>query len=230
MANVKHFEPKIRPKAAKPARAHRLPKIHKKFDKIPKFRPIIDATGTTHYGVGKFLSQLLQPLTINEHTVKDTFDAKSRIRTINQALFSQGYQYVSFDVESLFTNVPLEGTLAVIEKRIYDEKELYTSLKKITLRKLIRDTCKKTIFSCSGVYYEQVDGVKRVALSPVLDFLLHKFHSFDHNIRFTYDAFSDEPPHFLDLNLVGNRFSIYRKHTFTGQYTCLALLSSFPSL
>ena len=72
---------------------------------------IIDTTGTTHYGVGKFLSQLLQPLTINEHTVKDTFDAKSRIQTINQALFSQGYQYVSFDVESLFTNVPLERTL-----------------------------------------------------------------------------------------------------------------------
>ena len=66
----------IRPKAARPARAHGLPKIHKKFAKIPKFRPIIDTTGTTHYGVGKFLSQLLQPLTRNEHTVKD---AKSRI-------------------------------------------------------------------------------------------------------------------------------------------------------
>ena len=26
------------------------------------------------------------------------------------------------------------------------------------------------------------------------------------------------PPHFLDLNLDGNKFSIYRKHTFTGQY------------
>ena len=99
------FQRLIRPKAAKPARAHGLPKIHKKFDKIPKFRPIIDTTGTTHYGVGKFMSQLLQPLTINKHTVKDPFDAKSRIQTIDQALFSQGYQYVSFDVESLFTNV-----------------------------------------------------------------------------------------------------------------------------
>ena len=148
-----------------------------------------------------------------------------------------------------------------IEKRIYDEKELDTSLKKTTLRKLIRDTCKKTIFSCNGVYYEQIDGVsmggslgpvlaniiltefEQVIIDPLInsgiikfycryvddtlllikrddiDFLLHKFHSFDHNIRFTYDAFSDEPPHFLDLNLDGNRFSIYRKHTFTGQYT-----------
>ena len=36
---------------------------------------------------------------------------------------------------------------------------------------------------------------------------------------FTYDKFSDEPPHFIDLNLDDNKFSLYRKHTFTGQYT-----------
>ena len=117
----------IRPKAAKPARAHGLPKIHKKFDKIPKFRPTIDTTGTTHYGVGKFLNELLQPLTKNKHTVKDTFDAKSRIKTIDKALFTQQYQYVSFDVETLFTNVPLEKTLSVIERWIYDENTVNAS-------------------------------------------------------------------------------------------------------
>ena len=36
----------MRPKNAKPARAHVLPKIHKEFSNIPKFRPIIDTTGT----------------------------------------------------------------------------------------------------------------------------------------------------------------------------------------
>ena len=98
----------IRPQSAKPARAHGLPEIHKPFDDIPKFRPIIDTTGTTHYEIGKYLSQLLHPLTINELTIKDTFDAKTRIETIDQSYFKQGYKYVSFDVESLFTNVPLE--------------------------------------------------------------------------------------------------------------------------
>ncbi len=53
--------------AAKPARAHGLPKIHKSFKQIPKFRPIIDTTGTTHYEIGKYLSQLLHPLNTNEH-------------------------------------------------------------------------------------------------------------------------------------------------------------------
>ena len=57
-----------------------------------------------------------------------------------------------------------------------------------------------------------------------IDFLLNKFHSFDSNTRFKYCKFSEEPPHFLDLNLDDNRFSIYRKHTFIAQYTHFEVL------
>ena len=46
----------MRPKDTKPARVHGLPKIHKEFSNIPKFRPMIDATGTTHCLVGKYLA------------------------------------------------------------------------------------------------------------------------------------------------------------------------------
>ena len=47
-------------------------------------------------------TQLLHPLTTNEHTVKDTFD-----------------------VESLFTNVPLERTLQIIERRGFTMRKNY---------------------------------------------------------------------------------------------------------
>ena len=46
----------MRPKATHFGQAHELPKTHKPFTNIPKFRPIIDTTGTPHYNVGKFLS------------------------------------------------------------------------------------------------------------------------------------------------------------------------------
>ena len=75
------------------------------------------------------------------------------------ALFAEGYTFVSFDVESLFTNVPLQRTLKIIEDRIYNKKLFKTKLKKSTLRKLIRDTCTKTVFSCNNKLYEQTDGV-----------------------------------------------------------------------
>ena len=125
----------MRPKNAKPARAHGLPKTHKAFQTVPKFRPIIDTTGSTHYKVGKYLSNLLQPLTINEFTLKDSFDTASKIRDIPKELFTDGYVYASFDVTSLFTNVPLQRTINVIIDRIYNKAEIETNLKKVNLEK-----------------------------------------------------------------------------------------------
>ena len=41
--------------------------------------------------------------------LKDTFDAANKlIKAIPPALFAEGYEFISFDVESLFTNVPFQ--------------------------------------------------------------------------------------------------------------------------
>ena len=156
-------------KNAKIGRAHGSAKIHKEFDKIPPLRPIVDTTGSTHYGVGKFLTSLLNPLTQNEYHLKDSFTAAERIKQIPANLYDEGYKLVSFDVKSLFTNVPLDKTIQVILDRVYNQKQITTTLKKNTLRKLIRDTCSKTAFLSGGVIYEQKDGVSMgSSLGPVL--------------------------------------------------------------
>ena len=100
----------ISPKSMQVERAHGLPKIHKKYTDLPSFRPIIDTTNTPHYGVGKFLTCLLNPLTQNVYSIKDSFEAVDRICSIPTELFNEGYHYFSFDVTSLFTNVPLNKT------------------------------------------------------------------------------------------------------------------------
>ena len=159
----------LRPKGGNRARARGLPKIHKEYDRLPKFRPIIDTIGTPYQGIGTFLKDLLNPLTKNEFTVKDTFDAVDRIHNIPSYLFDDGYSYVSFDVESLFTNVPLKRTVNIILDRIYKDNLLATKLRKPTLKKLILDACQKTTFSFDGKLYEQVDGVSMgSSLGPVL--------------------------------------------------------------
>ena len=136
----------IRPRNAKPARAHGLPKIHKAFHQLPKFRPIIDTTGTTHYSVGKFISELLQPLTLNEFTLKDTFDTANRIQAISPTLFAEGYEFVSFDVESLFTNVPLQRTLKIIIDRIYNKKLVKTNTRNLHFANLSATHARKLSF------------------------------------------------------------------------------------
>ena len=148
----------LRPITAHFGRAHGLPKTHTKFD-TPKFRPIIDTTNTPHYNVGKFLSNLLHPLTLNDHSLTDSFDAATQINKIPKHLFQEGYQFVSFDAESLFTNVPLSRTVWIILDRIYKDKLIDTKLQKRTLKKLILDCYTKTAFPFDGQIYVQKDGV-----------------------------------------------------------------------
>ena len=159
----------MRPKNAKPARAHGLPKIHKTFTNFPKFKPIIDTTGSSHYLVGKYLARSLYPLTNNEFTLKDSFEAANRIQDISSSLFVNGYKYVSFDAESLFTNVLIKKTINIILTRIYNDHTISTNLKKRSLKKLILDTCTKTAFSFNNIIYEQKDGVSMgSSLGPVM--------------------------------------------------------------
>ena len=69
-------------------------KISKEFSNIPKFKPILDTTGMLYYSVGTFLASLLNPLSMNEFTLKDSFDAVNEIENLPSHLFDDGYNYV----------------------------------------------------------------------------------------------------------------------------------------
>ena len=71
---------------------------------------------------------------------------------------SGSYYRSNFDIKILF-----------ILFIIYDEKLIPTSFTRRTLKKLIIDTCTKTVFSVNGIYHEQIDGVSMgSSLGPVL--------------------------------------------------------------
>ena len=159
----------LRPMAAQLGRAHGLPKTHKAYANLPSFRPIIDTTSTPYYNIGRFLLSLLQPLTHNDYNLKDSFDAVKRIRSIPHKLFDEDYQFVSFDVQSLFTNVPVKETINIILDRVYNKKLINTNLNKRTMKKLLLDSCTKTAFSFDNVFYEQCAGLSLgSSLGPVL--------------------------------------------------------------
>ena len=112
---------------------------------------------------------MLQLLTINNYTLKGSFDtADNKIKSITSEIFEDGYQFVSFDIESLFTNVPLTKTINIILDRLYQQKLLKTNLKKRMMKKLLLDSCTKIAFSYN-VIYQQCDGVSLgCSLAPVL--------------------------------------------------------------
>ena len=69
-------------------------------------------------------------VTLNDFIVNDSFDAANKIQKISRELFDSGYKFVSFDVISLFTNLPLAKTIDLILKRVYSENLVTTNLTK----------------------------------------------------------------------------------------------------
>ena len=66
---------------------------------------------------------------------------------------------VSFDVKSLFKNVPLNCTIDIILKRIYEKNELVTSVTKNETKEMLILCTKNVHFTFESRTYVQTDGV-----------------------------------------------------------------------
>ena len=143
------------PHGPQPARLYGSPKIHKPLvDGIPKYRPIISQIGASTYKIAKFLLKYIQPHTSNEHTIKDTFHFVSMLDNKDHRLFM-----ASLDVESLFTNIPLNETIAIVTQKVYGNKRKLDGLLRSDFKKLLEISTKGTVFFFNGSYYRQKDGV-----------------------------------------------------------------------
>ena len=69
------------------------------------------------------------------------------------------HKLISFDVKSLFTNVPLDFTIDLILKRIYEDNEIQTNIKKKDMKQVLRLCTKNVRFSYDGTIYQQCDGI-----------------------------------------------------------------------
>ena len=146
---------KLSPNGPNPARLYGLPKIHKPpVDGLPKYRPIISQIGSPTYMIAKFLLGFVQPFTSNEFTVKDTFHFVSIIEGKNHRLVM-----ASLDVESLFTNIPLDETIDIITKKVFEKKRTVNGISRSDFRRLLEISTKGTVFYFNGHYYIQKDGV-----------------------------------------------------------------------
>lgn len=95
---------------------HSLPRIHKDYQDMPSFRPIVHKTNITQYRITKYLASLLKLLARNDYIVEYSTEVAKHAQVILNELLSKGYKFVSFDDTSLFTNIPLNTTLKIILK------------------------------------------------------------------------------------------------------------------
>ena len=148
---------------SKPGYMYGLRKIHKENTPL---RPIISSIGTFSYNLAKFLVKLLSSLIKNEFSILNSCTFVKELCSVN---FGYDVVMASFDITSLFTNIPLDETINLIIDNISDEQISLYGLDRINLRKLLFLATRDNVFTFNGKLYRQMDGVAMGSpLGPVL--------------------------------------------------------------
>ena len=119
-------------------------------------RPIISQCPTPTYNIAKQLNTILTPYIPDNYCVKSPTEVIELLKANNE----HGIM-ASYDVESLFTNVPVDKTIKFILDRIYrDNTTPNLDIKEEHLKKLLELCTKESPFtSPQGQLYQQIDGV-----------------------------------------------------------------------
>ena len=65
----------------------------------------------------------------------------------------------SFDVESLFTNIPVRETIDICMSYVYSGKQAFTSIAQDIFKSLLETAVLNSFFLFNGAFYKQTDGV-----------------------------------------------------------------------
>ena len=140
-----------KPVGSRPCILYRLGKVQKETKNgLPPFRPILSAIGTPTYKLG---TPFLTPLTKHEHTVTDSFHFAEEICKQDPNLYM-----ASLDVDSLFTNIPLNKTIDICIDSLYNDKENTSKIPKDVFRNLLYVATKESFFMFKNKFYKQIDG------------------------------------------------------------------------
>ena len=121
-------------------------------DSFPKLQSTVSSVGTYNYNLAKYLCNLLSPHLPEQYCTKDTFtfvEELKRVSLVDKFL-------VSFDVTSLFTNIPLSVTIKLAVDLIKtSQPDLNISEKDLT--SLFNFATCETHFLFKGKFYDKID-------------------------------------------------------------------------
>ena len=165
------YSKQLRATGSSPAILYGLPKIHKAS--VP-LRPIMAAYNTATCNLAKFVVSLLSPFTTNEYTVANSYDFKE---SLSKLIVPSDYYLVSYDVKSLFTNVPLDETINICIDVAFQGLEVFSGMTKSVFKNLLSLCVKDGLFIFNNELFKQIDGVAMGSpLGPTFANIFLSFH------------------------------------------------------
>ena len=146
---------RIRPTGSVRPRMYGLPKVHK-TEPIP-LRPILSMVGCAQHEMARWLAEILQPVLNRFSTllVKDSFEFCKVLRDFGPV--QEDSFMCSFDVKSLFTNVPIDETIEICLDTLYRSDIQPPDIEETLLKKLLLKATRDVEFSFYNRMYRQID-------------------------------------------------------------------------
>ena len=132
--------------------------------------------GSAQHELAKWLTDVLQPVVdkFSSHVVKDSFVFAETLRNVNT---NRDSFMCSFDVCSLFTNVPLDETIEICMNTLYHSDLVPPTVEERALKKLLIKATKEVEFSFADKMFSQVDGIAMGSpLGPTLANIFLGYH------------------------------------------------------
>ncbi|XP_045452128.1 uncharacterized protein LOC123661186 [Melitaea cinxia] len=146
------------PSCPKPPKLYGLPKIHKADAPL---RPIVSQIDSPTYRLAKHVAHVLSPL--RGQTRAHTRDSYHFVNEIKHLHLSNNETMVSFDVQSLFTCLPVEDCISIVSRKL-KENDM-----PIEYADLLKHCLTSGYMLWNNQFYKQVDGVAMGSpVSPVV--------------------------------------------------------------
>ena len=143
---------KLKPMGSQPPRLYGLAKVHK--NNIP-MRPVLSMPGSVYHKIAEQVAEWLEAVPeckINSST-KDVCDRLSKVKLENDE------ELVSFDVSSLYTNVPLIESIETCTDLLFRDNMKKIPVQKSAFLELAKIASCDVIMSTHDGYYKQIDGL-----------------------------------------------------------------------
>ena len=156
---------RIAPSGSEPAKMYGTIKVHK--NNAPA-RPIVSTIGAHNYQLARYLSEIIKVHINKKYLLSSTSEFIDEIKK-NKNVFNKHNYLVSFDVESLFTNIPVNEVINIAADLVYrHESETKPKFGKDVFVKLC-EFATQGCFMYNGEMFKQIDGVSMGSpLAPIL--------------------------------------------------------------
>ena len=142
---------RVRPTGSRRLRIYGLPRTHK--ENIP-LRPMLLMIGSSQHELATWLAEILAPVLklYSSHCIKDSFTFANFIQSCN--LEPAKTFLCSFDISSLFSNVPLHETIEICADALYRGHLDCPPIPEDTFRELMLIATRGVEFSLNNQMYK----------------------------------------------------------------------------